>query len=224
MTRKTLQEIIDANPEAETFRFGDSEALSRQILALVREGKKTATVEAMRVYRGKGADVLPAVGRRDVALEWDGRPALMVETVEVRVRRFDEMDEAFVALQGQFRDLEHWRKAYRAYFSRNGGVSEDMEIMCERFRVVEDYAVPDAPAPAGKSASVATARSATGTRPGRGLADGPGRGPGKTPGNGPGQGPRPGPGGGTGKGPSKAQNKASGRTTARSQATEKGKR
>ena len=71
---------------------------------------------------------------------WDGTPALMVETVEVTTRRFDEMDEDFVALQGEFRDLAHWRKSYRAYFSRNGGVSEDMDIICERFRVVEDYA------------------------------------------------------------------------------------
>ena len=33
---KTLQEIVDANPDAETFRFGDSEVLCGQILALVR--------------------------------------------------------------------------------------------------------------------------------------------------------------------------------------------
>lgn len=138
MPKQTLQQIIDANPEAETFRFGDTPKLSAQIIDLVRSGKKTATVEAMRVY-GKGGDALPQVGRRDVALNWDGSPAVMVETTEVRIMRFDEMTEDLVTAQGEFRDLAHWRKAYRAYFSRNGGVSEDMEIMCERFRVVEDY-------------------------------------------------------------------------------------
>lgn len=138
MPKQTLQQIIDANPEAETFRFGDTPKLSAQIIDLVRSGKKTATVEAMRVY-GKGGDALPQVGRRDVALNWDGSPAVMVETTEVKVMRFDEMTEDLVTAQGEFRDLAHWRKAYRAYFSRNGGVSEDMEIMCERFRVVEDY-------------------------------------------------------------------------------------
>ena len=139
MTTKTLQEIIDENPEAETFRFGDSEALCNSILALVRAGKKTATCEAMRAYTEDG-DAFPKVGRRDVALNWDGSPALMLETAEVTVRRFDQMDEAFVAAQGEFRDLAHWREDYRAYFTRNGGFSEDMELMCERFRVVEDYA------------------------------------------------------------------------------------
>ena len=139
MTGQTLQQIIDANPEAETFRFGDSARLCVDILALVRAGQKTATCEAMRAYTQEG-DALPVVGRRDVALNWDGSPALMLETVEVTTRRFDEMDEAFVAAQGEFRDLAHWREGYRAYFTRNGGFSEDMELMCERFRVVEDYA------------------------------------------------------------------------------------
>ncbi len=139
MTKKTLQEIIDANPEAETFRFGDNAKLSAEILGLVRAGTKTATCEAMRAYTKEG-DALPVVGRRDVALNWDGTPGVMIETVEVTTRRFDEMDEEFVAAMGEFRDLAQWRKIYRAYFARTGGVSDDLEVMCERFKVVEDYA------------------------------------------------------------------------------------
>jgi uncharacterized protein YhfF len=135
---KTLQEIIDANPEAETFRFGDSEALCADILALVLSGKKTATCEAVSFY-GKGGDAWPQVGRRDVALNWDGTPAAMLETVEVTTRRFGDMDAEFVAAQGEFRDLAHWRAGYDAYFRRAGVFSEDMELMCERFRLVEDF-------------------------------------------------------------------------------------
>ncbi|HBM58247.1 ASCH domain-containing protein [Salipiger marinus] len=135
----SLQQIIDANPEAETFRFGDSKALCDRILALVRAGTKTATCEAARHY-GPGGDAWPEVGRRDVALEWDGRPAVMIETVSVETRRWSEMDADLVAAQGEFRDLAQWQQEYRAYFERNGGWSEDMKIMCERFRVVEDYA------------------------------------------------------------------------------------
>ena len=44
---------------------------------------------------------------RWVALNWDGTPAMMLETVEVTIRRFDQMDEDFVAAQGEFRDLAH---------------------------------------------------------------------------------------------------------------------
>jgi len=82
---------------------------------------------------------MPEAGRRDVALESDGTPAVMLETVEVTTRRFGDMDAEFVAAQGEFRDLEHWRKGYEAYFRRTGGFDPDMELMCERFRVVEDF-------------------------------------------------------------------------------------
>lgn len=136
---KTLQEIIDANPEAETFRFGDTAERCVEIIALVRSGVKTATCEAASAF-GKGGDAWPEVGRRDVALNWDGTPAVMVETVEVRTRRFEDMDEEFVAAQGEFRDLEHWRNSYEAYFRATGGFSPDMKLMCERFKLVEDYA------------------------------------------------------------------------------------
>lgn len=136
---QTLQQIIDANPDAETFRFGDSPKLCAEIIALVRSGQKTATCEAAAAY-GEGGDAWPEVGRRDVALNWDGTPALMIETVEVSTRRFADMDAEFVAAQGEFRDLEHWRKGYEAYFRRAGGFSEDMKLMCERFKLIEDYA------------------------------------------------------------------------------------
>lgn len=136
---QSLQDIIDANPDAETFRFGDSRALCDEILALIRAGRKTATCEAMRVYTD-GGDAMPETGRRDVALNWDGTPALMLETVEVSIRGWDEMDAELVAAQGEFRDLAHWQQGYRAYFERNGGWSPDMKIMCERFRIVQDYA------------------------------------------------------------------------------------
>ncbi|MGJ8625471.1 MAG: ASCH domain-containing protein [Sulfitobacter sp.] len=136
---KTLQQIVDANPEAETFRFGDSPELCAEILALVRSGAKIATCEAASAF-GKNGDAWPEVGRRDIALNWDGTPAIMVETVEVRTRRFEDMDAEFVAAQGEFRDLDHWNASYEAYFRRDGAFAPDMKLMCERFKVIEDYA------------------------------------------------------------------------------------
>ncbi|EEB85839.1 ASCH domain-containing protein [Roseobacter sp. GAI101] len=138
MTR-TLQQIVDANPDAETFRFGDNPKLCAEIIALVRAGRKTATCEAASAY-GQGGDAYPEIGRRDIALNWDGTPAFMIETVEVSTRRFNEMDAEFVAAQGEFRDLDHWGASYEAYFRRSGGFAPDMKLMCERFTLIEDYA------------------------------------------------------------------------------------
>ena len=48
------------------------------------------------------------------------------------------MDEQFAYDEGEgFRTLAHWRDGHREFFERNGGWFEDMELICERFRLVE---------------------------------------------------------------------------------------
>ena len=123
------------------FRFGDTEALRNELLALVRAGAKTATCDRLAMF-GDGPDLvaLPQVGRRDVALTWDGRPAVEIETVEVTFRRFDEVPEDFALAEGENDSLEGWRRDHRDYFERTGGWSPDMMLMCERFKVIRDYA------------------------------------------------------------------------------------
>jgi uncharacterized protein YhfF len=120
-----------------TFSFGDSPAMADELLALVITGKKTATCGALRDF-GPGKAALPEVGRRDIVLDGHGRPAAVIETVELTYRRFDEMDEQFAWDEGEgFRTLDYWREGHRRYWERNGGWSSDMELVCERFRLVE---------------------------------------------------------------------------------------
>ena len=132
----TLEEVQKRYPGAQPFQFGDGAELSSVLLELVKAGKKTATCGALRDF-GEGGEAMPVVGRRDVALDWDGKPALVIETVEVTFKRFSEVDEAFALAEGENDDLDGWRSDHRAYFERNGGWSKDMELVCERFRVVE---------------------------------------------------------------------------------------
>ena len=123
-------------PAAETFKFGDGEALCAALLSLVRAGKKVATCGAMRDY--ESGEAMPAVGRRDIALDWDDTPALVIETVELVRCRFDEVTEGMALAEGEDDSLEGWREGHRRYFERNGGFSPDMEILWERFVLVED--------------------------------------------------------------------------------------
>ena len=84
----TLDKLEARYPGAQTFTFGDSRALCNLLLKLVREGRKTATSTALRDLEGD-KEAMPRVGRRDIALDWDGKPALVIETTEVNVCRFD---------------------------------------------------------------------------------------------------------------------------------------
>jgi uncharacterized protein YhfF len=115
----------------ETFSFGDNPALAAELAELVLAGTKTATCWA--ACEGLKTDV----GKRTVMLDGAGRPAAIVETVELEKRRFDEVDRAFAFDEGEGdRSLEYWREAHRRYFTRLGSFSPDMELWCERFRLV----------------------------------------------------------------------------------------
>ena len=82
-------------------------------------------------------DPLPMAGRIDVALDWHGAPALLLRTVEVTVRRFCDVDEDFALAEGENRDLDGWRSDHQRYFERNGGWFAEMELVFERFVVIE---------------------------------------------------------------------------------------
>lgn len=133
-----IDALRDRYPGAETFKFGDSAALSADLVSRVRSGKKVATCAALRDF-GDG-EPLPEVGRRDIVLAWDGTPELVIETVEVVRCRFDEVTEAMALAEGENDDLAGWRKDHRDFFERNGGFSPEMQVIWERFDLVEDLA------------------------------------------------------------------------------------
>ena len=119
-----------------TFKFGDNKALSDHLIALVQNGKKTATCGALRDYEN-GDEVMPIPGRRDIALHWDDTPALVIETVDVTITRFCDVTEDFALAEGEDDDLAGWQRGHQTFFERNGGFEIDMKLVCERFKLVE---------------------------------------------------------------------------------------
>ena len=119
-----------------TFTFGDGPDLCARLLDLVRQGHKTATCGALSDYT-HGGETMPQVGRQDIALNWDGTPALLIETTEVTTRRFCDVDESFALAEGENDSLDGWAADHRAYFERNGGWQPDMLLVCERFRLIK---------------------------------------------------------------------------------------
>ncbi|MEW4489505.1 ASCH domain-containing protein [Thalassoglobus sp. JC818] len=133
-----LSEARAKYPDSEVFRFGDSKKLCDELTSLVVSGKKVATCEALRVY-ASGNEDLPRVGRVDIALTWEGNPAVAIRTVEIEVMKFNEVGEEFALAEGENDDLEGWRKDHREYFERNGGYDPEMKLVCERFEVIEVF-------------------------------------------------------------------------------------
>ena len=134
----TLEEALAKYPGAEAWKFGDSEGLSAELIALVRSGKKRATCGALQHYIDDG-DAIPEVGRIDIVQNWDGTPALALRTTDVTQRRFCDVDAGFALAEGEDETLEGWQAGHRRFFERNGGWSPEMMLVCERFELVEDF-------------------------------------------------------------------------------------
>jgi uncharacterized protein YhfF len=128
----------DAVPEQyrslRSFVFGDSPKLADELLELVLEGVKTATCST------EDEPNTSTPGERWIVRDGRGTPRCVIETLEVSYRRYSEVDAAFAHDEGEGdRSLAFWRDAHRRYFGRQGKFSEDMMLMCERFRLVETF-------------------------------------------------------------------------------------
>jgi uncharacterized protein YhfF len=118
-----------------SFAFGDGPALADELLGLVVRGVKTATCST------EDEPNISTPGERWIVLDGRGEPRCVIETTEVTFRRYDDVDAAFAHDEGEGdRSLAYWRDAHRRYFTRLGKFSDDMMLMCERFRLVETFA------------------------------------------------------------------------------------
>jgi uncharacterized protein YhfF len=121
--------------------WGDSPEMADELGALISAGTKTASCSSLCEYEAEG-EPLPNVGLETIVLDGNGDPLCIVETTEVEVRPYEEVDAQFAYEEGEGdRSLQYWREAHWRFFSRtlpNIGKepAPDMPLVCERFRVV----------------------------------------------------------------------------------------
>ena len=126
--------------------WGDSPRMADELGGLIKNGTKTATCSALWEYEAGGED-LPEVGVKTVVLDGHGDPLCIVETTEVEIRPYDEVDAQFAHDEGEGdRTLAYWREAHRSFFSRTlprvgREFTPQTPLVCERFRAV--YAEPE---------------------------------------------------------------------------------
>lgn len=125
----------------EAWHFCDSEVDANELGDLVRRGIKTATCSLSWVYEAEG-EAIPQVGDLSIITDWDGDPLCIIETTEVALRPYNQVDARFAYDEGEGdRSLAYWREVHWRFFSRECAAigrepAQDMPLVCERFRVV----------------------------------------------------------------------------------------
>lgn len=117
--------------------FGYTPEQADELLALVLEGRKTATASALRDYGPD--DELPAVGSLSIITDGSGKPRALIEVTQVDVVPFAEVSAEHAEAEGEGdQSLDYWRREHRAFFEATGEepVSDEMPIVLERFTVL----------------------------------------------------------------------------------------
>ncbi len=143
------QKFLSALPSDSPYRsksyisegWGDGPEMANELGALIAQGLKTGTCSALWEWEAEGKTPTQ-VGEITVALDGRGEPLCIVETVDVSIRKYNEVDADFARAEGEGDlSLEYWRKAHKNFFTRvlakfDREFSEDMPLVCERFRVI----------------------------------------------------------------------------------------
>jgi uncharacterized protein YhfF len=122
-------------------QFGNTPALTDELVRLVVAGKKTATCALLLEYTKEGSP-LPKVGEQKILLNSTQAPLCIVEVTEVTIRPFSEIDGSFAYDEGEGdRSYAAWHKGHTHYFSRvmqawGEQFSPDLPVVCERFKVI----------------------------------------------------------------------------------------
>jgi uncharacterized protein YhfF len=125
----------------EAFHFDDNEATANELADLVLAGVKRATAGLVWSFENAGGSP-PEPGALSVVTYWDGRPACVIETLQVEVLPFDQVTAEFAAIEGEGDgSLAYWRRVHWAYFGRECArlgrePSLTMPVACERFSVI----------------------------------------------------------------------------------------
>jgi len=125
----------------EAFYFADTKQVANELAALVLSGVKRATASLLWEYEAERQN-LPEPGNLSILTDWDRKPLCVLETVEVSIVPFEDVDEEFARTEGEGNgSLAYWREAHWAFFTRECArlgreASARMPIVCEKFTSV----------------------------------------------------------------------------------------
>lgn len=121
--------------------WGDSPQMATELGTLIAQDIKTATCSALWEWEDEG-EAPPEPGIKTIVLDGEDNPLCIVETTEVTIRPYNEVDAQFAYDEGEGdRSLEYWRRVHWDFFTRSLAAigkepTLDMPLVCERFRVI----------------------------------------------------------------------------------------
>ncbi len=143
------QEFLDTLSEDSPYRactfhaegWGDSPEMAQQLGELIKEGVKTATCSSVWEWEYEG-EKWPEPGQLTIVLDGHGDPICIVETTEINICAYNQVDSQFAFDEGEGdRSLQYWREAHQRFFTRGMEkiglkFSDEMPLVCERFRKI----------------------------------------------------------------------------------------
>lgn len=125
----------------EAFAIGYDKESADDGASLILKGEKTST--SMLLWDVEvNHQPMYEVGSLHIVKDGSDQPVAVVETTELKVLPFNEVDEQFAYDYGEWdRTLAGWRKACWGFYSQqcqdlDKEASETMPLLCERFKVV----------------------------------------------------------------------------------------
>jgi uncharacterized protein YhfF len=121
--------------------FCDNQKDADNCADLVLQGAKYATSAALAQFEMESIP-LPKAGNLLIVTNWAGAAKCIIETTQVTTRRFKDVSEMFAAAEAEGdSSLRHWRDAHTTFFKRQFKgtgyeFTEDMQVVCEEFRVI----------------------------------------------------------------------------------------
>ena len=138
----TLPEDTSRNENLpECWAFGSGADMADELGGLAARGTKTATCSLLYEYEAEGSE-LPKPGDLSIILDGCGFPLCLIETTEVTIKPFNKVDVQFAYDEGEGdRTYTYWREGHMRFFTRTCeelgcSFSENMQVVCERFRLV----------------------------------------------------------------------------------------
>jgi uncharacterized protein YhfF len=111
--------------------------LRRKLVDAVLGGDKVGTAGLARHFAPHSHEPLPQPGNLWTLLGYGDEPVAIVETTRVDVVPAGQVDLDFAESEGEgFESVADWRSAHERFWS-DEGITDETEIVCERFRLVE---------------------------------------------------------------------------------------